>query len=179
MRPRRKASASSTAAKFQDSCRSSGSYQQLGCHIWLGSSPIGSADRLARAHFWTGQAPTVVLDLVDCNLTAPPSMLVQNCPGIHAQRAPLLNLGSILGHSCSLPASQPEAHTRSSRKHERQRGRRGLAIVGSSSNGSGSSPSKDGASPSSKGRGSPAGKSLDERILSGEVSNSKTQQGST
>ena len=94
-------------------------------------------------------------------------MLVQHCPEIHAQRAPLMSLGSILGHNCSPPVSQPDVLPRLSREYERKRGRRGLAVVGSSSNGS--EPSSNGASPSSKGKGSASGKSLDERILSGEV----------
>ncbi len=108
-------------------------------------------------------------------------MLVQHCPGLHAQRAPLMSLGNILGHNCSLPASQPDVLPSSSRKCERKRGRRGLAVVGSLSNGSEPSPSSNGASPSSKGKGSAPGKSLDERILSGEVRGSaicKTVPGS-
>ena len=50
-------------AAVNDSCRRNGSYHQQGCLIWLGSSPIGSLDCTGRTHFWTGQAPTVVLDL--------------------------------------------------------------------------------------------------------------------
>ncbi len=165
-------SANPTAAAFTDSCRRKGSYHQRGCQFWQGSSPIGSPDCTARTHFWTGQAPTVVLDLAYLPSAAPLSMLVQYCQGIHAQRAPLLSLGSILGHNCSPSASQPEGFTRSSRKHEREAGRRGLAVVGSSSNGSESSSGSNGASPSSKGKRSASGKSLDERILSGEVSGS-------
>lgn len=98
-------------------------------------------------------------------------MLVLNCPGIHAQQAPLLSLGSILGHDSALPASQIGVPTSYSRQYEQKRRRRGLLVLGSSSNGSGPSTSSNGASASSKGASTGSGKSLDERILSGEVSN--------
>lgn len=99
-----------------------------------------------------------------------PAMLVQNYTGLHAQQAPLLSLGSILGHGALLPASHPHLSSRAPRQHEQQRRRRGQPTLCSSSNGAGSGSSNNGASSSNGKRGSDASsRSLDERILSGEV----------
>ena len=100
------------------------------------------------------------------------AMIVQSCKGIQIQQAPLRCSGSILGQEPLLLPSHSRAPFRPWRQYRQQRRRRGLPIRASSSNGNGSGPSHSSNGKHSNGdkSGSNASsKSLDERILSGEV----------
>ena len=101
-----------------------------------------------------------------------PAMTMQSCKGIQVQQAPLRGPGSILGQESLLTPSHRRAPFRPCRQDRQQRRRRGLPVCASSSNGNGSGPSyssNENLSNGNKSGSSVSNKSLDERILSGEV----------
>ena len=101
-----------------------------------------------------------------------PAMIVQSGKGIQIQQAPLRGPGSILGQESLLTPSHRRAPFRPYRQDRQQRRQRGLPVSASSSNGNGSGPSyssNGNFSSDNKSGSSVSNKSLDERILSGEV----------